>query len=88
MKAQRHTALPQVARTRGAEPLKDEVYRQMYRVESNRSGAEVDLALALLRAWTAADAEPPNGETRQWLRKVCPICMEMIEAAEQPHDAA
>ena len=88
MKVQRNSAHPQSARTRGAEPLKDEVYRQMYRLESNRSGSEVDLALALLRAWTAADCEPADGETRQWLRKVCPICIEMIEAAQRPDDAA
>jgi hypothetical protein len=33
------------------EQLKDEVYRQMFRLEESRAGAEMALALALLRAW-------------------------------------
>ena len=40
------------ARTPTAQ-LKDEVYRQMFRLEEGRSGSELGLALALLRAWTA-----------------------------------
>ena len=63
------------------EQLKDEVYRQMFRLEESRTGAAMGLALALVRAWLASDAEPENGEQRDWLKKVSPICLQMIEAA-------
>ena len=53
----------------------------MFRMEESRSGAEMALALALLRAWLAADSKPENGEERDWLRKVSPICLQMIETA-------
>lgn len=61
--------------------LKDEVYRQMFRLEENRPGADRALALALLRAWIATDSKPKDSEDRDWLRKVSPICLAMIEAA-------
>jgi hypothetical protein len=43
----------------------------------------MDLALALLRAWVAADSKAGNGEERRWLKKIFPICLTMIEAALQ-----
>jgi len=63
------------------EQLKDEVYRQMFRLEESRSGAEMGLALTLVRAWLAADSKPESGEDRDWLKKVSPICLQMIETA-------
>lgn len=66
--------------------LKDEVYRHMFRLESHRPGAECDLAIALLRASIAADAEPAGRRERQWLKKICPICLAMIESALQSED--
>jgi hypothetical protein len=60
---------------------KDEVYRQMFRLEESRPGAEMGLALGLLRAWLAADTEPESGEGRNWLKKITPICLEMIETS-------
>lgn len=81
MTSLKRSAHPGSARPRRSEQFKDEVYRQMFRLESSRPGAEMDLALALLRAWQAVDATPENPEERNWLRKVSPICMEMIEAA-------
>ena len=39
------------------ERIKDEVYRQMFLLEESRPGAEMGLALALLRAWLAADSK-------------------------------
>ena len=68
------------ARTPTAQ-LKDEVYRQMFRVEEGRSGAELGLALALLRAWIATDSKPEGAGNRVWLSKVSPICLQMIEAS-------
>ena len=59
--------------------LKDEVYRQMFRLEESRPGAEMGLALALVRAWLADDFKPESGEERDWLKKVSPICLQMIE---------
>ena len=61
--------------------LKDEVYRQMYRLEEGSSGAELGLALALLRAWVATDCKREDTGNREWLSKVSPICLQMIEAA-------
>ena len=63
------------------EQLKDEVYRQMFRLEESRPGAEMGLALALLRAWLATESQPESGEEQDWLKKVSPICLEMIESA-------
>ena len=61
--------------------LKDEVYRQMFRLEENRPDAEMGLALALVRAWLASASKPESGEERDWLKKVSPICLQMIETA-------
>lgn len=65
------------------ERIKDEVYRQMFRLEEHRSGAEMALALVLLRAWMAAESKPASDEEREWLKKISPICLEMIEAELQ-----
>jgi len=65
------------------ERVKDEVYRQMFLLEENRPDAEMGLALALLRAWLAADSKTTSDEERDWLKKVSPICLVMIEAALQ-----
>jgi hypothetical protein len=62
-----------------SERLKDEVYRQMYRLEASRPGAEASLAIALLRAWIASGSEAEMLQSREWLLKICPICIQMIE---------
>ena len=71
------------SRSQKGDELKDEVYRQMFRLEAQRRGAARDLAVAMLRAWMASDSGPKVGVDRQWLRKICPICLAMIEAAVQ-----
>jgi len=68
-------------REANAERIKDEVYRQMFRLEERRAGAGIKLALALLRAWMDFDKRPSGCEERDWLNKVSPICLEMIESA-------
>jgi hypothetical protein len=83
MTPQKRPAQAHTGRPRRSEPFKDEVYRQMFRLEASRPGAEMDLALALLRAWVAADSKAGNGEERRWLKKIFPICLTMIEAALQ-----
>lgn len=74
---------PACPRPLRGERLKDEVYRQMFRLEERRPGAEIGLALALLHAWLEADSKPVSDEEQDWLRKVSPICVEMIETALQ-----
>ena len=59
--------------------LMDEVYREMYLLESGCPGAEMGLALALLRARVAADHQSENAEDWEWLKSVLPICLAMIE---------
>jgi hypothetical protein len=59
--------------------LKDEVYRQMLFLEMNRPGAEMGLALALLRAWIAAGIESQTQSEWNWLRDACPAGLRMIE---------
>jgi hypothetical protein len=59
--------------------LKDEVYRQMYRLEERRQDSAIGLALALLRAWVAEDAKIDSAAKRSWLMKISPICIQMIE---------
>lgn len=63
------------------------MYRQMFRLEANRLGAEVELAIALLRGWVAADSETDHAQLLAWLKKVCPICLLMIEAAQRERNA-
>jgi len=63
------------------ENMKDEVYRQMFRLEESRAGAEMSLALALLRSWVACDSKRESCEQRKWLKTISPICLAMIEAA-------
>ena len=59
--------------------LKDEVYREMLRLEGRRPGAEMGLALAILRARVASDTLPETRQDRDWLKTICPICLRMIE---------
>jgi hypothetical protein len=66
--------------------LKDEVYRQMFRLEANRPDADLDLAIALLRGWLASYSEPEALNMHEWLKKVCPICLRMIEARQPVRD--
>ena len=73
--------------SRRCERLKDEVYRQMYRLEASRPGAELALAIALLRAWIASDSEAEPPQSRAWLKKICPICLPMIEATQKVIEA-
>jgi hypothetical protein len=65
------------------EQFKDEVYRQMFRLEAGRHGAELDLTIALLRAWLALDSDSGVSKSREWLKKICPLCLLMIEARQQ-----
>jgi hypothetical protein len=64
--------------------LMDEVYRQMFLLEERRPGSELGLALALLRAWIAAETLREGIEEWAWLVKICPVCLEMIEGEVGP----
>jgi hypothetical protein len=81
MMTQKNTPRPAKGRRTTDEHLKDEVYRHMFRLEANRRGADLDLAVALLRAWLASDAERGASAVHEWLKKICPICVSMIEAS-------
>ncbi len=59
--------------------MMDEVYREMYQLEAGRPGAEMGLALALLRARVAADLPLENRKDWEWLKTVSPLCLKMIE---------
>lgn len=90
MTARKAVSRPGNSRNIRGERVKDEVYRQMFRLEESRPGAEISLALDLLRAWLAADRASESGEEREWLKKISPICLEMIEKSLQkktPHIA-
>ena len=63
--------------------LKDEVYRQMFRLEASRPGADISLAVALLRAWVAAASGREMLGVRSWLRKISPICIFMLESVNE-----
>lgn len=61
-----------------ADGLKDEVYRQMLRLETGRPGAPVFLGVALVNAWMALEEQPLDCEPRRWLRRLSPLCLRMI----------
>lgn len=65
--------------SRAVHRLMDEVYREMYQLESGRPGAEMGLALALLRAHVSAGRSSRKGMDWDWLKTVSPICLKMIE---------
>jgi hypothetical protein len=86
MTPRKSTAKPPSSPSRRYERLKDEAYRQMYRLEASRPGAELALAIALLRAWITSDTEAEMPNSRDWLMKICPICLPMIEAAQKARE--
>jgi hypothetical protein len=88
MKVRKGTTQSSGSRQSRGERIKDEVYRQMFLLEESRPGAELRLAVALLRAWLFADRRPAGEKEREWLKKVSPICLKMIEAALQASDTS
>ena len=70
-----------VSQSRKANHLKDEVYREMLLLEVNRPGAEMGLALALLRAIVQSESLTEQAEYGEWLKTICPVGLRMIEAA-------
>jgi DNA-binding transcriptional regulator LsrR (DeoR family) len=46
------------------------------------------LAIALLRAWIASHSEAAKPYSREWLKKICPICLDMIEATQIVSDTS
>ncbi|HVC91681.1 MAG TPA: hypothetical protein VND66_13785 [Acidobacteriaceae bacterium] len=69
------------SRANNSDALKDEVYRHMFRLEARRPGAEMDLAIALVRTCVALYSARVSGKERQWLERIGPICISMFEAA-------
>ena len=63
--------------------LKDAVYREMLLLEVNRPGAEMGLALALLRAVVQSGSLNDREEFQRWVRVVCPVGLQLIEASLQ-----
>ena len=86
MTPRKSTAKAPGSPSKRCERLKDEVYRQMYRLEASRPGAELALAISLLRAWIASDTEAGMPQSREWLMKICPICLPMIEATQKVNE--
>ena len=87
MTVQKAAIRPSAVSQYHGERLKDEVYRQMFRLEAGRPGAELALTIALLRGWLAADCEPEVSKSREWLKKICPVCLLMIEARQQTNNS-
>ena len=79
--AEASAPVSRVSQTRKMNRLKDEVYREMLLLEVNRPGAEMGLALALLRAVVQAGDFSGRENFGEWLRTVCPLGLDMIEAS-------
>jgi len=60
----------------------------MFRLEAQLPRAEMDLAIALLRAWMELCSEPRGAKEKPWLTKISPICLQMIELALKVDHAA
>ena len=69
------------SRSRKANRLKDEVYREMFLLESHRAGSEMGLALALLRAVAQSQSLANCSEFQEWLKTVCTLGLHMIETS-------
>lgn len=80
-KGRARTRIDGATQTRGLNRLKDDVYREMLLVEANRPGAEMGLALALLHAVVQSARRGDPEEFCQWLKDVCPLGLQMIEAS-------
>lgn len=80
MTARKDLTQPGDSRHNRGERVRDEVYRQMFRLEAHRPGAGMDLSIALLHAWIESGSASGSSTERQWLEKICPICLAMIEA--------
>lgn len=70
-----------VSQARNTNRLKDEVYRQMLLLEVKRPGAEMGLALALLRAVVASGTNEDEADFSEWLKTVCSLGLDMIETS-------
>ena len=86
MTVQKASSSTATSRRGCGERLKDEVYRQMFRLEARHPGADRDLAIALLRAFAASDSAAGRKSEKQWLKKICPLCLAMIDDALQTAD--
>jgi len=73
------TASVSVNSKRRLNHLKDEVYREMLRLEAEQPGAEMGLALALLRAVVRPQTHAADPVFQQWLGTVCTLGLKMIE---------
>jgi hypothetical protein len=58
----------------------------MFRLEASRRGADLDLAIALQRGWLDSYSKPDATKLLEWLNKVSPLCLRMIEAKQQSGD--
>ena len=77
------TAFPvsRLSQSRKANHLKDDVYREMLLLEVNRPGAEMGLALALLRAIVQSESLTGQPDYEDWLKSICPVGLKLIEAS-------
>ena len=83
MRTRNGKSMPISQRHLRGEQIKDEVYRRMFLLEEKRPDAETQLALALLCAWQITGSSAASDELRDWLKKISPICIELIEATLQ-----
>lgn len=74
--------------TRSTDSLKDEVYRQMLRIEVGYPKAELLLGMALLRAWVVIEKRRADSEPKRWLLRTVPVSICLIHASEQKRAAA
>ena len=61
--------------------LRDETYRAMLRLEGGRPDAAPLLCDALLTAWRGSGSVEEPEQFGEWLRKVTPVCLEMLYAS-------
>jgi len=70
-----------ISQARKMNRLKDDVYREMLLLEVNRPGAEMGLAVALLRAVVHSEGFDDREEFKGWLRTICPLGLRLIETS-------
>ena len=62
--------------------MENEILHQMLRLEAHRPGADLALAIVLLKAWEEFGKDTGAMSKDLWLKEICPCCIAMLEEVQ------